>query len=357
MSIVIAILIFCLIIIIHEIGHFSAAKLFKMRVYEFSLGLGPAIFKKRGKETVYSIKAIPFGGSVQLGEDFEKSDDPRDFRNKPVWQRMIVILAGAFMNLVLGFVLCLIIISMNEKVDTTTISGFWEHALSQEYLQAGDEITHINGMRIFTFADINYQLFNTESKMTEEQDRAVFDFEIIRNGEKIRIDNVPFHARTLENGGKEIIMEFGIERVDKTVFNVIPRAAKETLSYSRLVIITLADLIRGTYGLNDISGPVGTVSVIGEVSSLGFAQSFAAGIRMSLFMAAFISINVGIFNLLPIPALDGSKFVFFVIEAIRRKPVKAEVEGIIHFVGFAALMAFMLLITVLDIRKLLPGGG
>ncbi|MDR2558806.1 MAG: site-2 protease family protein [Oscillospiraceae bacterium] len=356
MSILIAIIIFAVIILIHEIGHFTAAKLFKMRVVSFNLGMGPVLLRKRGKETAYQIKAVPFGGSVQLAEDDEDAaeKDPHVFRNKPVWQRAIVIMAGAFMNIVLGFILCLFIVNMNdsEMVDTVEIRGFREGAASNHQLSAGDRITHINGMRIFTWADISYQFYNTETRMSADADMAVFDFTVVRNGERAQLNNVHFYARELETGGKAIFLDFGVEWVDKTFFNVISRAAKETLTYSRLVLLTLFDMIRGTYGLNDIAGPVGVVTVIGEVSSEGFERSIAEGIRSSLFMAALITVNVGIFNLLPIPALDGGKLVFFAIEAVRRKPIKEEIEGMIHLVGFAALMVFMLLITVLDIGRL-----
>jgi regulator of sigma E protease len=327
-----------------------------MRVFSFNLGMGPVLLRKRGKETVYQIKAIPFGGSVQLGEDEdEETEDPRAFRNKPVWQRAIVIVAGAVMNIVLGFVLCLIITSMNERVDTTEIRGFREGAVSNQLLQAGDRITHINGMRIFTWMDVSYQFVNTEMKMAEDEYTVVFDFTVIRNGEKVHLHDVPFLTRPSrsEEGKMAIVLDFGMVFEDKTFFNVISRALGETISLSRIIIMTLFDLIRGTYGLNDIAGPVGVVSAIGEVSSKGFAESFIAGIKSALFMAALISVNVGIFNLLPIPALDGARIVFFIIEAIRRKPLKAEVEGMIHFIGFAALMLFMLLITVLDIGKLI----
>ncbi|MCL2018367.1 MAG: site-2 protease family protein [Oscillospiraceae bacterium] len=355
MSIVIAILIFALVILIHEIGHFSAAKLFKMRVYEFSLGMGPALIKKRVKETTYSIKAIPFGGSVQLGEDNEGSDDPLCFRNRPIWQRTIVIMAGAIMNIVLGFFLCLIIVMMYEKVDTNVIRGFREGATSYQQLRTGDEIISINGMRIFTWADISYQFYNTELKLSDDADVAFFDFDVKRDNERLHLYNVPFRAEIREDGVSGIFVDFGIEFVDKTFFNVIARAGKDTISFSRLILLTLFDMFKGTYRLNDISGPVGVVSAIGEVSSKGFKEGLIEGIRSSLIMAALITINVGIFNLLPIPALDGAKIVFFMIEAVRRKPIKAEIEGAIHFVGFAALMLFMLVITVLDIGKLFNG--
>jgi len=393
MSIIIAILIFALIILIHELGHFSAARLFKMRVYEFNMGMGPTILKKRGKETDYNIKLIPFGGSCKLGEDdsYDISEseeeivanlmrvddeflrnnpdykalskgaklrlDPNAFRNKPVWQRMIVILAGAFLNLVLGLIICIIMVSMQNLVGTTTIHSFNPdvETLSDQTLREGDIVVSVNGMAIFTTADIRYQLANSESKLTDDANKAVFEFVVIRDGQRIVFENVEFRAQTNENGGKQIENELIWIGEPKDFFNVIAGGAKEMVSYSRLIIVTLIDIFKGTYGLNDFAGPVGVVNVIDEVSSAGFAESFAAGIRMSLFMAALITVNVGIFNLLPIPALDGARFIFFVVEAIRRKPLKAEVEGLIHFIGFAALMLLMLVITFNDIRKLIFG--
>lgn len=348
MNILIAILVFCLIIIIHETGHFSAARIFKMRVYEFSLGMGPVILKKQGKETVYQIKLIPFGGSVQLGED-EESDDPNAFKNKPVWQRMIVILAGAIMNLVLGLIICLITVIVSKNIITTTVEGFREGAVSNNYLQAGDEILAINGMSIFTATDMSYQITNTSSKIAEDENKALFDFKVKRNGETVELDGVAFNAVDNENGGKSIYFDFYVHTAEKSFINVVSEGFKQSLTLSRLIIISLVDLLRGTYGLNDMAGPVGVVSEINKVAAtMQLSELFT--------MIALITLNVGIFNLLPIPALDGSRFIFFVIEAIRRKPVKAEVEGMIHFVGFAALMVLMVIITFNDIRKLIFGG-
>ncbi|MCL2107964.1 MAG: site-2 protease family protein, partial [Oscillospiraceae bacterium] len=229
-------------------------------------------------------------------------------------------------------------------------------------------------------ADINYQLFHKEPRlaagsswdtpdMVAEDSRGAdvnlvktaYNFTVIRNGQKLHLENVPLYAVVMDDGSREIYLDFVNAREDKTFVNVIVRAGKETASLSRLIIITLVDLIRGTYGLNEISGPVGVVNAIGEVSQTGFERGVEAGgfwtgikegLRMCLFMAALITINVGIFNLLPVPALDGARFLFLGVEAVRRKPVKAEVEGMIHFVGFAALMLFMLVITVFDIRGL-----
>jgi regulator of sigma E protease len=358
MAIILAILIFALIILVHELGHFSAARLFKMRVYEFNMGMGPVLLRKRGKKTDYNIKAIPFGGSCKLGEDDEADDDPDAFRNKPVWQRMIVILAGAFLNLVLGLIICIIMVSMQNLVGTTTIHSFNTdtETLSNQTLREGDTVVAVNGMTIFTTADVRYQLANSQSKLADDADKAVFEFTVIRNGERIVFENVEFKAQANEQGGRQIENEIIWIGEPKNFFNVIAGGAKEMLSYSRLIVVTLIDIFRGTYGLNDFAGPVGVVDVIGDAASTGFAESFAAGMRMTLFMAALITVNVGIFNLLPIPALDGARFIFFVVEAIRRKPAKAEVEGLIHFIGFAALMLFMLVITFNDIRKIIFGG-
>lgn len=346
MTIIISLIVFCLIIIIHELGHFSAAKLFKMKVYEFSLGMGPVLLKRKKKETVYSLKLLPIGGSVQLGED-EEIDDPDAFRNKPIWQRMIVILAGAIMNIVLGFIICVIMVSMSEHIVTTTIGGFREGAVTSERLQAGDEILAINGMSVWTTSDISYQLLNSASKL-EAEDTAVYDFVVRRGGERVKLDGVVFGATDNGSGGKSIIFDFYVLTAEKTFGNVIAEGFKQTGTMARLILVSLMDIVKGTYGLNDFAGPVGVVNEIGKVASMGFDQL--------LNIVAFITINVGIFNLLPIPALDGARFLFFIVEAIRRKPIKPEYEGMVHFVGFAALMVFMLVVTFNDIRRLVMGG-
>lgn len=347
MKILIAVLVFCVIIIIHELGHFSAARLFKIRVYEFSLGMGPTIFKKKGKKTDYKIKLFPIGGSVQLGED-EDNSDPNAFRNKPVWQRMIVILAGAIMNLILGIIICFFVVLSSKQIITTTIDGFRDNAVTNQFLQENDEIISINGMSILTSSDLSYQIVNTASKMSDDEDKAIFDFKVKRSGEIIELKDVAFKAVSNENGGKSIYFDMYIKTADKTFINVITMGFKEAVSFSRLIIISLVDLLKGTYGLNDMAGPVGVVNEIGKVAAIGFSEFLS--------LVALITLNVGIFNLLPVPALDGARFLFFVIEAIRRKPIKAEIEGVVHFVGFAVLIVFMLLITVNDVRKLIFGG-
>ncbi len=346
MTVLIGILFFCVIVIIHELGHFGAAKLFKMRVYEFSLGMGPVLLKTRKNGTQYSLKLLPIGGSVQLGED-EDSDDVNSFRNRPVWQRMIVMVAGAFMNLLLGFIICIFISISLNLIPTNIIHSFRPDAVSNSVLQAGDEILAINGSGVLTSFELEYQFANTEVKLKDGEDTAYFDILVLRNGEKVLINDVTFNAVSNGNGGMIIYNDIIRLGLDKSFGTVISYSFKNTLSLGRLVLMSLRDLLRGTYGINDFSGPVGLVSEIHKVASIGISQL--------LVMFALITVNVGIFNLLPIPALDGARILFFIIEAIRRKPIKAELEGFIHFVGFAAMMLLVVVVTFNDIRRLFGG--
>lgn len=348
MDIVITILVFFSIIIIHELGHFTAARIFKMNVDEFTIGMGPRLFKIQGKHTLFSFRLLPIGGAVQLGEDFE-SDDPNSFRNKPVWQRMIVIVAGALMNLVLGLIVCIISVSMEKQIATTQVSVFYENSVSSEKLTVGDKILEVNGMDIWTTMDISYCFQNTAAKADENANRLYFDMKVLRNGEKILLEDVPFALNTSEDRSAGIVIDFAVQPVKKNFITVNSAAFRTALTEGRLIWITLFDLITGTYGINDLSGPVGVVTTMSDAYKTMSVDRF-------LILVAFITINIGIMNLLPIPALDGARFVFLLIEAIRRKPIPAEKEGIVHFIGFAALMILMLIVTFNDISRLFTGG-
>ncbi len=346
MDIVIALLVFFSIIIIHELGHFTAARIFKMNVDEFTIGMGPRLFKIRGKHTLFSFRLLPIGGAVQLGEDFE-SDDPNAFRNKPVWQRMIVIVAGAIMNLIMGLIVCIVSVSISDKIATTQVSLFYENSCSSEKLMTGDKIVEINDMEIWTTMDISYCFQNTVAEADENADRVYFDMEVIRNGERIVLDSVPFALNRAEDRTSGIVIDFAVQPAEKNFLTVNSAAFRMALTEARLIWITFFDLISGTYGINDLSGPVGVVTTI--------SNAFSVSIDQFVTLVAFISINIGIINLLPIPALDGARFLFILIEAIRRKPIPAEKEGIIHFIGFAALMLLMIIVTFNDISRLFTG--
>ncbi|MGN0656919.1 MAG: M50 family metallopeptidase [Ruminiclostridium sp.] len=346
MDIVITILVFFSIILIHELGHFTAARIFGMNVSEFSIGMGPRLFKIQGKKTLYSFKLLPIGGSVQLGEDFD-SDDPNDFRNKPVWQRMITMVAGAFMNLVLGFLVCIVSVSMNNTIATTKVDAFYENSVSSQQFQLGDEIVEMSGMPVWTTMDISYCLQNRPAYKDTENGLVYFDITVLRNGERVPL-SVPFAINKDENRTAGIIVDFMVQPEKKTVFNVISTAFRTALTEGRLIWITLMDFLNGTYGINDLSGPIGVVSTMSTAYRVMSFDSF-------LILVAFITINIGIMNLLPIPALDGARFVFLLIELIRRKPISAEKEGMVHFIGFAALMILVLVVSFNDVMRLFAG--
>lgn len=349
MTIVLAILAFCVIIIVHEMGHFFVAKACGMKVFEFSIGMGPTILKKQGKETVYSLKLLPIGGSVQLGEDDEDCEDPRAFRNKPVWQRMLVIVAGAIMNIILGIIICAIAIICSGRVVSNEIGGFYENSSTSQTLQQGDRITAINGLPIWSSTDISYALSNSVAHKTDNNDYVAYNFTVDRNGQTMTFDDVRFTVRKTEGKSDSLYLDFYVNAYNLNFGNVFVNSFQTAASYGRLVIISLFDLIKGTYGLNDLSGPVGVVSVISEIPLVNVQQLLS--------MIALITINIGLFNLLPIPALDGARFLFLLIEAIRRKPVPAKYEGMVHFIGFAALMLLMLFVTFNDIVRLVTGGA
>lgn len=355
MPIVIAILVFCVIILLHELGHFIAAKLCGIYVKEFAFGMGPVILRKKGKETEYVIRAFPIGGSCSFeGEDggyaegeIAPDSNPRAFNRKPVWQRMIVILAGPLMNLILGYIVVIISLITSSAIASTTIVEFRDESVSSNYLMKDDEILSVDGMTVFSISDVTYKLQSSDRK--NANGNLVFDFVVKRNGEKITIKDVEFMTTENENGTNGIYFDFYVYRLEKTFTNIVTEGFRESCSTARIIIMTLVDMLRGKYGLNDLSGPIGVGTVISEAVSQYTFSDF-------MNIVSLITINVGVFNLLPIPALDGARFVFLIIEAIRRKPVKPEVEGMVHFVGFALLMLLMVVVTFNDIVKLATGG-
>ncbi|MDE6132417.1 MAG: site-2 protease family protein, partial [Oscillospiraceae bacterium] len=274
------------------------------------------------------------------GEDVDE-DNPDSFRKKPVLSRIATIAAGAVMNLILGFILSVIFILVSGRVVTSTIVWFSDDAVSSGYgLQYEDEILKINGVKIYSVKDITYQLSNDED--------GIVDFVVKRNGGTVNVDGVRFASKLDEETGKKILIyDFKVASVDVTAGNLLPYAFKNSVYYGRIVLMSLRDIIRGKYGINDLQGPVGIATVIGDVAeNNGFDISFLLDI------ATLVTINIGIFNLLPIPALDGGRLVFLIIEAIRRKALKAETEGMIHFVGFAALMLLMIFVTFNDVKNI-----
>ncbi len=335
-NILITIVIFALIIFVHECGHFVAAKLCGVQVNEFALGMGPTLLKKKIGETVYALRLFPIGGFVSMEGEDDASDNERAFCNKKRWQRFIILVAGAAMNLILGFFVILSVVASEDMIATNQIALFSENAVTEQTgLQVGDVIQSINGRRILVETDIIYEL-------SKDAD-GVVSMVVLRDGEEVTLPAVTFAYSETEEGNV-LNIDFKVVGVETNFGNVLSYTARKTLSTARLIWISIADLFTGRASINDLSGPVGITQVVGEATSYGFATLLS--------LLSFITINVGIFNLLPIPALDGGRLVFLLIEAVRRKPIKPEHEGLVHLIGFVLVILLFIFVTIKDIRNL-----
>ncbi|MBQ9530811.1 MAG: site-2 protease family protein [Eubacterium sp.] len=332
--VIIAILFFELIIIVHEGGHFIAARLMKIRVNEFSIGMGPKVFQFKKGETTYSLRWILFGGYCAMEGEDEDSDDEHAFSNKKVIQRIFVVVAGALMNLLLGFIIVGIIVCSQNLVGTTTIARFDENAKSSQTLMAGDTIKSIDGMRVFTSTDVT-------TGLTRSEDNTL-DMVIIRDGKEKKV-TAEFDMEEYE-GKKYIQMDFWILGVKKTFSSVIKETAMQFMSFARMVFLSVHDLIAGRYGVSDLSGPVGAVSVVSTAVKTSSISMFR--------IMALLTINVGLFNLFPIPALDGWRLFLLIFEGIFRKKLPSKWEWVINAIGLALLLGLMAVITFSDISKL-----
>lgn len=344
--ILIALLFFGLIISFHELGHFIFAKIFKVQVNEFSLGMGPAIFKKKKGETQYSLRLLPIGGYVSMEGEDEDSENERAFCNIKAWKRFIIIAAGGVVNLIMGVIVVAIMLATSgDLIGTPQINFFHEDAATAtQGLQEKDVIKKINGKTVFSEYDLSFL-------MARDKD-GVIDFVVERNGEKMPVNGVKFDTVKNPDGTLTIIYDFVIVGVKSNVWTVAKNAVLESISIARIVWLSLFDLVTGQYGLSDLSGPIGTVTIIADTAQNAVAQTDYSTLFMIM---ALIAINIGLFNLLPLPALDGGRLFFLLIEMIFRKPIPRKYEGWIHAIGLGLLLLLMVVISFSDIMKLIKG--
>ena len=334
-TILITILIFAVIIFIHECGHFAAAKLCKVRVNEFALGMGPTLFHFGKGETRYALRLFPIGGFVSMEGEDGGSGDPRAFCNQKVWKRILIVCAGAFMNLVLGFIVVLLMTIPSDRLPSMTVAQFYENASTEATgLQAGDEILRVNGRSIWVDSDLVYTLSTDED--------GVVDMVVRRDGEKVELSDVAF---TTQDG--TLVIDFTVQGVPANLPNVLSYSFRKTASIGRLVWIAVGQLITGQSSINELSGPIGTAQAIG--------QAVSTGLSTVMYLFAFITINVGIFNILPVPALDGGRLIFLLFELITRRRIKPEHEAYVHFAGFVLLILLIIFVSYHDIVNLIRG--
>lgn len=329
-----SILFFEVIILVHEGGHFAAAKMMKIKVNEFSVGMGPKIFQFGKKDTKYTLRLIPFGGYCAMeGEDSE-SNDEGSFENKTVLQRIFVVVAGALMNLVMGLVIIAVMVSSQNLIGIPVVADFDEDAVSSQTLMKDDRIKSIDGMRVYTATDVL-------TGLSRSQDGDV-DFTVIRDGKEEDI-TVPF-SMTEEQGHKFIDMDFFLYGSEKTFMGVIKETFAQFVSFCRIVFLSLYDLLSGKYGITDLSGPVGAVSAV----SSAFKTSFNGALRIT----ALLTVNIGLFNLFPFPALDGWRLFSLIFEGIFKKRINKKAEWAINSIGLILLLGLMCVVTFSDITKL-----
>lgn len=338
MTVIIAILIFGFLIFIHELGHYLCARYFNVGINEFALGMGPKIISKTSKKTgiVYSLRLLPIGGFVSMVGEDEDSEDESALCNKPVWQRMIVVAAGAFMNVVVGIIVVLIIVCSSKYLATNVVAQFNENSTLQEQgIMIGDEIVKVGNQSVHIGRDL------TEAIMFEGV--SPVDVVVKRNGEKIVIKDVQFPTFTQSKMTFGTI-DFKVYPEQRSFLNIIEHTVYYSKSTVNMIWKSLLYLVTGKVGVDQMSGPIGVTSAIGNAAKSGMTNL--------LDLCAMLALNLGIFNMLPFPALDGGRFVFMLYELIFRKPVKREIEGYIHFAGLCLLMLLMLIVGYNDIVNL-----
>lgn len=443
--ILIGVLLFALIILFHEGGHFVAAKLSGVKVNEFALGMGPKLFSFKKGETTYTLRLLPIGGFCAMEGEDKDSENPRAFNNAKIYKRMLIIVAGAVMNIVLGLILMLVTLLPVGDFTTNEVAGFTPQAFSANCgLQAGDEIISVNGYKINNSRDLVYglakikvqeidgttlqiykqdvsnalsvicrdqgvyehlanpedvkyqwsndvyeDLLRSIAKVNkvpdkESADKALKDgvqllnshFEssveipaieirdtrlrfradliVKRNGEKVNLEDVDFFTyTTADDPNPRLSIDFYSTGKDKTFLSLLSETGTQTVSVVRMVGDSLIGLIKGEFSFSDVSGPIGAASATVQVAQEGLKSGFGDAVLNIVFVMMIITVNLGIVNMLPFPALDGGRFVFLMIEGIFRKPIPRKVEAIVNGVGLGLLLLFIFVISIKDVWMLI----
>ena len=344
LQIILAILAFGMLVIVHEFGHFITAKRGGVQVNEFWIGMGPTLLKKEHNGTLYCLKLLPFGGAcVMEGED-EDSESEHAFGKASLPRRMLIVAAGALMNFLVGFLIVLAVIQPNGPnggyiVSTIDSVNPASTAAAAGGLQAGDEILEVDGYNILMRSDFEIALARGAD--------TTYEVVVRRDGEKITLPAVTLEPTIEGEDGRKMIGLTFAEQPDSIGMH-INMAVRTSVNYARMVWASLGMLVTGQVGVDQLSGPVGVAEVMATTASYS--------ISAFLQLVAFISINLGVMNLLPLPALDGGRLVFLILEGIRHKPVPAKYEGYIHAAGLMLLLALMVYVTGQDILRIVAGG-
>ncbi len=341
MGIVLAILVFGLIIFVHELGHFLLAKINKIRVDEFSIGMGPRLISFVKGETRYSLKLLPIGGSCMMGEDDVEDVGEGSFNSKSVWARISVVAAGAIFNFVLALIFSMIVIGYTGY-DEPVISGVVEDFPAQEAgMQAGDRIVKMNNKKINIWREVTYY------NMFHQGETVDLVYE--RDGEKYEVTITP---KQDEDGSYLLGVTSPAEYKKANLLTAAQYGVYEVKFWICTTVESLKMLVTGAVGMDQLSGPVGIVDVVDETYQQSKSYGAVVVIMQMLSIGILISANLGVMNLLPLPALDGGRLVFLFIEAIRGKRVSPEKEGWVHGIGMILLLLLMVFVLFNDIKRL-----
>ena len=347
--IIIALITLLVMVTVHELGHYIAGKIFKFKINEFAIGFGPAIIKRTKKNgEIFSVRALPLGGFCAFDGEDEDLKTENSFNSKPVWQRIIVLISGALMNYLFALLLIMLMFGIYGgsalqvgKVDAPTVSAEYR-------LQDGDIILKAGGKNVYLVTDLMHGIENRE-----KGDRV--EFVVVRGGETITqtvelLEHTHFESvedlfglcsalGTKEQKADGVYSSLYSTNVHYGFFQTIGRSFEYSFKLAGTVFTVLGQLLTGKLGVSSMGGTITTLSLTAEAVSIG-------GFKYLLYMGSFLGVNLAVFNLLPIPALDGSRVVFGIIEAIRKKPVSRKVEGIIHTVGLILLLTFAIFVDL-----------
>lgn len=335
--ILLALFVFGVMILVHELGHFTFAKIFKVAINEFSIGMGPKIFSKKLKDGVqYSLRLFPIGGFVAMEGETEESDNPNSFDKKPAYQRFIIVAAGAVVNIIVAIIIVFFLSVTSPYFGTTTIASFEGDAQEFQGLQLDDEIISVENTKVSTVDELSYAIMMNGSKPV--------DIMVLRDGKEHLVEDVAFPTQE-KDGFVYGQMNFKVYGEKKTIGNVIKNTYHTSLSTVKMIWDSIIGLITGKFGFKQISGPVGVTGAMVDVARQGPYSFF--------FFVSVISMNLGIFNLLPIPALDGGTLLFTAIEIIFRKRVPKKIEDTLKLAAFALLILLVIVVSIKDVIMLI----
>ena len=348
--IIIAIVMFGLLIGIHELGHFTAAKLCGVRVLEFSIGMGPLLWHKDGAETKYSLRLLPLGGYCSLEGEDQESDDPRAFSRAAGWKRFLILIAGSLANFLIGLIIVLGLFAASTGHVTPVLSGFEDGFPCQgaEMLMAGDEITAIDGKTVLTYSDV--------PTLLNRRNNGTHDVTVRRDGIKVKLNDLPLVPREYQVDGKRVTM-YGMyfQSVPGTLPGNLRLGFATSLDFARLIWWSLEDLISGAVGVNALTGPIGIVDSMSDMAKS--SESVRSAVINLLYFGAFIAINLSVMNLLPIPALDGGRVLFLLLNGLLwlvcKKNIPTKYESYVHLGGMALLFSLMIFVAVQDVMRLM----